>query len=219
MHDETQVTFASHASTIRLEGRWHRPRVARPVPGIVVCHPYPPGGGSLLVKIVRAVARRAAETGVAALRFNFRGVGLSQGEFEDGAGEVDDVAGALDWLTAQPEVDPARLAVVGYSFGAVMALRQAARDRRVGALALIGLPLAWYDDIPPADDRPRLFVAGDRDDYCPLEKLRQLVDGYGAELPVEVRILAGTDHFFLGREDELAEIVLEYLERVWTGVV
>jgi len=160
--------------------------------------------------VVVVVCRGLVVRGWAALRFDFRGAGGSEGAFDGGQGEMDDIAGALDFLASQTEVDADRLAVVGYSFGAGVALHHAARDERPKWLVGIALVQEHYED-PFLDEepRPKLFVAGERDRWAPPERLR----GYVARLrpPAALRVVAGTDHLFAGREGEVAEIVGEWL--------
>jgi alpha/beta superfamily hydrolase len=204
------VTFPSGDVSIKLEGVLHLPDREGPVPGTVVCHPYPPAGGAMTVPLVQAIARAVAEAGIAALRFNFRGVGASKGDFDNGQGEVEDVSGAFDWLFSRPDVDPHRIALVGYSFGALMAMFQATQDDRHSALALVGLPLRWNLPLPSCDKRPCLLVAGDRDQLCPLSDLRRLaLQSRGG---ARVHIVPGADHFFFGYEAEVASAVRDFLQ-------
>jgi alpha/beta superfamily hydrolase len=210
MPDESRVTFPTRDASLELEGKVHLPDGPGPFPGAIICHPYPPAGGSMAVPVVHTIAQALAKAGVAALRFNFRGVGASGGTFDDGRGEVDDVAGGLDWLSGRPAIDSGRLALVGYSFGAAVALAQAARDRRLRALALIGLPLAWIASPPIADRCPWLLVAGERDTFCPpsdLQTFSQQLEG-----DVKVHIVAGADHFLFGHEPEVAGAVADFLQ-------
>jgi alpha/beta superfamily hydrolase len=210
MPGESRVRFPSGDLSIELEGIFHLPDGPGPFPAAIVCHPYPPAGGSMAVPVVRTIARALAEAGIAALRFNFRSVGDSEGAFDDGRGEVEDVAGALEWLNVRPGVDPDRLALVGYSFGAAIALVQATRTDRPCPLALIGLPLTWNLPLPPADRRPWLLVAGERDQFCPLPDLHTFAQQLKDD--VKVHIVAGTDHFLSGREPEVAGVVTNFLQ-------
>ncbi len=203
------MRLPSAESGLNLEGRLHLPDAGVPVPGLVVCHPYPPGGGSLLVKVVRAICREAPARGWAALRFNFRGVGRSDGTFDDGRGELDDVAGAWEWLGQRPEVDPSRRVLVGYSFGAAMALGFAQRLAAPPPLVLVAPPLGWSLDFTRQGDPPWLMVAGDQDEYCPAEQLRTLGASLGEGVTTE--ILGGVDHFFIGSEPCLTARVMEFV--------
>jgi alpha/beta superfamily hydrolase len=160
--------------------------------------------------VVVAIARALAARGVLALRFNFRGVGASEGRYDDGLGEQFDLGGAVDWALAQPGVEPECLSLIGYSFGASVALAYAATDPRIGAVAAVSLPVEMCD----AEELrsltcPRLFVAGQNDQLTSPHLLRELVEGLPA--PGELRIVAGTDHFWSGQELQLAELVANFV--------
>ena len=176
--------------------------------------------------VVAALARALAARGVIVLRFNFRGVGRSGGRYDQGRGEQADVAGVLDWLLAQSGVDPERVAVVGYSFGAWVALAHAQTDARVAAMAAVAL-VAWrYDALAAGSNaglnlgefdagsmrsftRPKLFVSGEHDAFTPPQALRSLVDRLPP--PKELHFLPRTDHFFQGREGEVGQLVADYI--------
>jgi alpha/beta superfamily hydrolase len=151
--------------------------------------------------VVRA-AEIGAEAGLATLRFNFRGVGASSGQYAGGRGEQEDVIAALDALAA--EAGAGRLGLLGYSFGAWMAALAASRDPRVVALALVAPPLDLFDFGCLADHGPGpcLLVAGSRDPHCPLDRFTALA----ARLPgATVRVIDGADHFFFGKLYPLGE--------------
>ena len=209
---QTGVMFPSHETLIELEGILHLPSGRGPFPACVICHPYPPAGGSMEVPMVATIAHALAQAGVAALRFNFRGVGVSTGAFDDGQGEVDDVAGALDWLSAHSEVNPDRLALVGYSFGAVMALFNAARDDQTYPLVLIGIPLSWNLQLPDFYHSASLLLAGEIDQFCPLSELRAFAQRQ--EGVVKIQVIAGADHFLFGYESQVANAVVGFLGEV-----
>lgn len=182
--------------------------------GAVVCHPHPLYGGDMHNPVVARAAEVCAEGGLATLRFNFRGVGASSGAWDEGRGEQDDTRAALARLGSLL-VAPARVALVGYSFGAAMAAAVAAAGARLAGLALLAPPLALrgLDAFAPptALDGPLLLVAGSDDEYCPRERL----EGLGAILPgAEVRVIEGANHFFFGRLFPLGEAVAAWAARV-----
>lgn len=219
------VSFSSTGSrSLRLEGVLHIPEVEGRLPSAVICHPHPLGGGSMNNGIVVAMARALASRGVISLRFNFRGVGASEGVHDDGRGERDDVAGALDKVLAQPNVDPDRVALVGYSFGACVGLACAQKDPRVSAFVALGLSLEFCDsggiaairedadDIGSARESPafpKLFITGDRDQLAPPGQLLKLVEQLPE--PKDVEIVPGADHFWWGREQEVAARVADFV--------
>lgn len=168
-----------------------------PAPGVVraavVCHPHPAQGGTLHNKVVYAAARGLLGAGVAVLRFNFRGVGLSAGKYDEGRGERDDIRAALDWLAAQFPGEPLLLA--GFSFGAWHGIAVAEHDPRVACVIGIGLPVASYGPLEgTGGGRPGLFVSGSNDAFGPPDALRAALRSWAG--PVEVVIAEGADHFF-----------------------
>jgi alpha/beta superfamily hydrolase len=160
----------------------------------------------VLVRIAQALV----EQGWAALRFNFRGVGHSQGSYDEGRGETDDLVGALDWLTTQDQVDARRLAVVGYSFGAWVAGQAAARNERVRAFAGVALPMSGASLVDLGQFTcPKFFVTGAHDTICPPELLRQYV-GTLPE-PKTLCVVPDADHLLMGYEQEVADQVVDFL--------
>ena len=126
-----------------LEAALREPR-RRPVPAAAVfCHPHPLHGGDMNNRVVYRAAKAAAHAGVAALRFNFRGVGASSGTHDDGRGEGEDVRAAIRWLGSR--YPGKALALVGFSFGAWVGLRIGCEDPGIEALIGLGLPLSHYD--------------------------------------------------------------------------
>ena len=179
----------------------------------VVCHPHPLFGGTLHNKVVFHTMKALNSFGFPVLRFNFRGAGLSQGEHDQGNGEVEDVRTALDWLAAEFHLP---LIFAGFSFGAAIGLRAACSDARVRAVIGVGVPVA-----PVAADseepriytldflrdclKPKLFVSGARDQFGPRPKLEALVASVPE--PKKLVIIEGGDHFFEGRLCELREAI------------
>lgn len=175
----------------------------------LVCHPHPLYGGTLHNKVVFHTMKALNSFGFPVLRFNFRGTGLSQGEHDNGIGEVEDVRTALDWLDAQFHLP---LILAGFSFGAAVGLRSACQDSRVVAAIALGLPV-----VPTADERtynfdflqacskPKLFVSGARDRYGPRGELGRLVSSVPE--PKKLVLIEGADHFFEGRLRELREAI------------
>lgn len=225
------VSFTSAGNhPVQLEGILHSVEGEGQWPAAVICHPHPLGGGTMHNRVVWSIAHSLAARGVMALRFNFRGAGRSGGQHDHGEGERADVAGALDWLLAHPGVDPCRVSLVGYSFGAWVGLAHAQTDSRVTAVVSVGLAAWHYDaefsesNTPPdlgtdawrlepdflqAYTRPKLFVGGDLDAFSPPWVLRRLVDRLPP--PKEMHIVMGSDHFFQGYEREVGVLVGEFL--------
>ncbi|HEY5626269.1 MAG TPA: alpha/beta fold hydrolase [Dehalococcoidia bacterium] len=193
---------------ITLEGLLHLPDGDGPFPGIVVCHPHPQYGGDMYNNVVGALVRAALNGGFAALRFNFRGVGESEGTHAAGQAEPDDVKAAFSFLDEQPEVDSGRVALAGYSFGAMMALLASPDVSPVG-LALVSLPTVAGELSPPGGNFPLLLVSGDRDEYSDTATLAGLAEAAGDRATLEV--IPGVDHFWWGSDDRLIETVSAFL--------
>jgi alpha/beta superfamily hydrolase len=197
---------AAGQSPPTLEGELRLPDSTAPVGGVVVAHPHPQRGGSMSSNVVMAICEGLAAAGIASLRFNFRGVGASEGSFGDGVAEQDDVRGALDLFAAQPDVDPNRIGLAGYSFGARASLGVVAGTPNVKALFCVAPPLR--EPIPAsAIPCPHLILLGDRDGNA-----ANGVDAYAANLPdpSRLRVVSGTDHFWWGFEPVLAEAAREF---------
>ncbi len=189
------ITFQS--GDLTLEGALHIPDVT-PAPGVVVCHPHPLYGGDMDNNVVMAACDAVLSRGIAALRFNFRGAGASEGAFDDGNGERDDARAALKYISSLPEVDPKRLGLIGYSFGGLVAAEVASGALR--GLALISPPVA-IGDLRVAWGCPALIIAGDMDTLAPADRLQVIAEAPG----VEAHVFEGADHSWWGFEDELSE--------------
>jgi len=210
---------SGEAVPLRLEGVIHLPD-GEPAqrPGVLICHPHSQHGGSMEVPVIAATARELARRGIVALRFNFRGVGRSEGAFGEGSAEVADVAGAAEYLVRRDGVDAGRLFLMGYSFGAAVGLRYVEGDPSVSAIVALCLPLGSMT-LASLDEtfwskysKPKLFLAGDRDHICPLPELRSLVDRLRE--PKQLMVMDGVDHFLWGREQEVAERIAGFLEEL-----
>ncbi|MGD0799806.1 MAG: alpha/beta fold hydrolase [Terracidiphilus sp.] len=185
----------------------------------LLCHPHPLGGGNLHNKVVYHAMKALNDPewglGWPVLRFNFRGVGLSEG-VHDGEAEADDVWAALEWLGNNYERP---LVVVGFSFGAMMALGACCRASQssapVRALAMLGLPTQvegrdyHYPDIKNCTI-PKLFLSGANDQYAPAAQLAQLAAS--AAKPQELVLLSGADHFFTGQLEPLQSTLAGWLK-------
>jgi alpha/beta superfamily hydrolase len=196
----------------RLEAILMNPRSA-PVAAAVVCHAHPLHGGMMHFKVVFRAAKALQSAGAAVLRFNFRGVGRSEGRFDDGHGEQDDARAALDEMERRFPDRP--LVLGGFSFGSVVALRVGVPDPRVRAVFAIGYPATFVEESVLLDGpKPRLFVQGEKDQFGSGEAIRALVEPLSGSRSLVV--VPGTDHFFNGRLDELQGAVCTWAEgRPW----
>ncbi len=192
----------------RLEAILKEPR-AQPVTGVaLVLHPHPLFGGTMHNKVVFRAASALNDGGLIVLRINFRGVGQSTGEHDEGRGEREDVRAGLDYLV---ENYPAQeITLCGFSFGARVGLEVGVTDDLVNRLISIGTPVDKYDFSFLAGCRkPILFVQGDHDEYGKVDRLRELAAKIKA--PVELRVIAGAGHFFDDQLDELKAVITEWV--------
>jgi alpha/beta superfamily hydrolase len=197
----------------QLEAILKEPRSGAVLGVALVLHPHPLGGGTMHNKVVFRAASALNEAGLTTLRINFRGVGQSTGEHEEGRGEVEDVRAALQFLV---ENFPARpITVCGFSFGARVGLEVGISDERVVNLISIGTPLDKYDFSFLANCRkPILFFHGERDEFGSLSRLQDLM----AEIKqhnasVELRVIGDSGHFFEGHLDELKQAISDWTRR------
>jgi alpha/beta superfamily hydrolase len=188
-----------------LEGRLHYPQGRAPSAVVVICHPHPQRGGDMHNSVVSTIVNGVTGAGAIAFTFNFRGVGESQGSFDDGAGEQDDVRAALSYARSLPNVE--QVALAGYSFGAGMAANVV--DSSIPRLGLIALPtrqlqapgLSGYDG-------PVLFATGSNDSVSSLEAIETVASARGEN--ATVLAAQGADHFWWGQEEQLAEAVRDF---------
>ena len=194
----------------RLEAILMHP-VDSPQAAAVVCHAHPLHGGMMHFKVVFRAAKALQQNHVAVLRFNFRGVGRSQGAHDYGRGEQDDVRAALDEIERRFPSRP--LLLGGFSFGSSMALRVGVREPRVEALFALGVPLSLTPDTPFLEQcrKPRLFVQGQRDVFGTGEQIGEIV----AKLPEpkSLVVIPDSDHFFTHHLDRLQAAIAEWTAR------
>jgi hypothetical protein len=191
-----------------------RTATGAPRAAVVFAHPHPQYGGTMHTKAVYQGAKGLARIGCAVLRFNFRGVGGSAGEFDQGEGEMADFRAALDYMAAKYPSSP--LWAAGFSFGAWVALETGAADPRVDVLIGIAPPVAtsvsgmtYPFPNTLASTKSKFFVQGEADDVCPIEGMWAF---YGKlEEPKELVVIDAADHLFDGRTQEVGEALEELL--------
>jgi hypothetical protein len=176
----------------------------------VVCHPHPLFGGTMQNKVVHTVARAMQEAGAATVRFNFRGVGASEGQHDRGVGELADALVVTEWTRRHFGCDTLWLG--GFSFGAATALQAASRGARPAKLVTIAPPVGRIITEPvPRPDCPWLIVQGDHDELIDIEVVRSWARGFAPE--PELKVIAGAEHFFHGKLGELRSGVLAFLRK------
>jgi alpha/beta superfamily hydrolase len=184
---------------------------APPRAAVVFAHPLPTHGGTMHTKAVYQGTKGLVRAGCAVLRFNFRGVGKSEGTFDGGAGEKGDFTAALDYMAAKYPGLP--LWAAGFSFGAWIALETGAADDRVTALIGLAPPVtkAGYDFTNTRTSaKAKFFVQGEADDICPLQDMWKF---YGAlPEPKELVVIDMADHLFDGHTTEVGEALEDLLK-------
>jgi alpha/beta superfamily hydrolase len=194
----------------QLEAILKEPRTGPPKGVALVLHPHPLGGGTMHNKVVFRAAAALNDAGLITLRLNFRGVGQSTGEHDEGRGERDDARAGLDYLAAN--YPGLTIALCGFSFGARVGLDLGSNDDRVRFLIGIGTPLEKYDfSFLQACRKPLLLVHGEHDEFGDAERLRQLATELEQKTQVRLVVIPGADHFFEGHLDELKTAITTWL--------
>ena len=205
-----EVIFAGPEG--RLEGRYHHSETPR-APIAVILHPHPQHGGTMNNKVVYNLYYVFVNKGFSVLRFNFRGVGRSQGEFDNGQGELSDAAAALDWLQS---VNPnaASCWVAGFSFGAWIGMQLLMRRPEFDGFAVVSPPANLYDFsfLAPCPSSG-LIVQGDKDELVSEPAVAKLAEKISKQrgLVIDYRIVPGANHFFPDHRDTLYGHVADYL--------
>ena len=190
---------------------WTPPKTVAARAACVVCHPHPLFGGSMSSSVVFRTARGLQLAGLNVLRFNFRGVGKSEGTHDGHGGEADDLGAALDWLAREfPDLP---LWAGGFSFGSRTAAYRASVDRRIRRVVLVTMPVAKFDcSFLREVEQPGLIVMAGTDEYGTLAELRRLFPDLHAGL--EIQEIGAANHFFEGVTAELQRRVYDYAQRV-----
>ena len=208
---KTRVSFP--CGELFLEGILAIPDGAGPFPAVIVCHPHPLYGGSMDNNVVYSLSEALTRASLASFKFNFRGVGGSQGEFGQGIGEQEDVEAAISFINTVKKVDSKRIGLAGYSAGAGFALPVGLNDVRIKALAAISPPLRMFDfDFLKDCPKPKLFISGSRDNFTPADQFLEFCQNLPE--PKEYESIEGADHFWWGYETRLAAKVTAFFTKV-----
>ena len=213
---ERPITFPSKGQPgFMLEGIVHEPARAEHAPIVVLCHPQP-ASSDMNDALTVELARSLASAGMIALRFNFRGVGKSQGQQTDGRLEPLDLSGAVDAILAHPQANASKLCVIGHGFGAYVALLYAPFDQRIRTLVAISLPLfRTVSGFPRPFERTKLFVTGEFDEICPLYKLEPFVEQQKG--PKGIKVIIGARHLMRGYEEAAISAIMKYVN-AWANM-
>ncbi len=200
---------------LALEGTLHLPAEDGRFPGVVICHPHPRYGGDMYNVIVATLAQSLCAAGIAALRFNFRGVDMSEGSFDGGNGEIQDAEEALNYLSLCENVDASRVGIAGYSFGAAVAMAAASRSNLAQAIVSVACPSRVFNEMSAQEMLlPKLLILGEHDHDFPAQQFKFMARRYGD--PKQVEIIDGADHFFGGHVAQVVGLATSFFEQ-WLG--
>ena len=211
---EERIEFYSGSLTI--EGVLDIPDGREPFPAVIVCHPHPLHGGSMDNNVVNSLCDALYEKSIISFKFNFRGVGRSQGEYGNGVGEQEDVSNAISFLSTISEVDSGRIGLAGYSAGASFALPVGCKDARIKVLAAISPPLSMFDfEFLKNYIKPQFLISGSDDNFTPIDRFL----GFCQELPgsSEYDSIEGANHFWWGHESVLAKKITAFFVKTLKG--
>ncbi len=190
----------------RLEALLEEPEEDAPIEAALVCHPHPQHGGTMHNKVVYRIARGLRRAGAVVLRFNYRGVNLSEGSYDNGDGELEDARACLSVLFAKYPELPFSLA--GFSFGSRIALKLAGQIPGARRVIAVGFPPIYKDrDYLDRVTAPRVFVQSTNDEFGPVADLEPLVAALPE--PKKLVLVPSTDHFFAGGLPQLEEAIFE----------
>ena len=198
----------------RIEGRYQHSKEPN-APIVLLLHPHPQHGGTMNNKVVYNLFHAFAQRRFSALRFNFRGVGRSQGGFDNGIGELSDAAAALDWLqTHNP--DASRCWIAGFSFGAWIGMQLLMRRPEIEGFIAVSPPADKYDFtfLAPCPSSG-LILQGDRDETVNEPDVAKLANKLAHQrgITVEYKLIKNANHFFTDRLDEMNSVVEGYLDK------
>lgn len=197
----------------RLEGRYHHSKVPN-APVALMLHPHPQFGGTMNNRVVYQMFHIFVRRGFSVLRFNFRGVGRSQGVYDEGIGELSDAAAALDWLQSC-NVDAPYSWIAGFSFGSWIGMQLLMRRPEVKGFITVAPPanMSDFTFLAPCP-ASGLIVHGGIDEVVPEADAAALAHKLSQQRGIEIdyRVIAGANHFFHDNVDELTEMIEEYLD-------
>ncbi|MBL8839548.1 MAG: alpha/beta hydrolase [Alphaproteobacteria bacterium] len=199
----------------RIEGRFHPSKVER-APIALLLHPHPQHGGTMHNKVVFALHQVFTQLGFSTLRFNFRGVGRSQGSYSRGEGELTDAASALDWLQSTC-VNAQACWVAGFSFGAWIGMQLLMRRPEISRFIAVSPPANVFDFtfLAPCPSSG-LILQGDKDDIVPHDPVQKLSERLGRQrdIHIDYRLIRGANHFYTDKLDKLTQHVEDYISSV-----
>jgi len=204
------ITFNGPAG--RIEGKYF-PAPQPNAPIALVMHPHPLHGGTMNNKVTYRIYESFARCGFSVLRFNFRGVGNSEGEWDNGVGELTDAAAALDWLHTQ-NPHASGIWISGFSFGAWITMQLLMRRPDVSRFLAVAPPVGLYDFsfFSPCPSSGMVMIGSD-DEIVTVEKVEELLRKTQRQKDVKIHYskVPGADHFFTEQQDQLGNVLCHYI--------
>ncbi|MFX1406394.1 MAG: alpha/beta hydrolase [Promethearchaeota archaeon] len=198
---------------IKLEAEYFQSKTSSLIPIVLICHPHPQFGGNMYNNVVSAVFELLKNNHISTLRFNFRGVGKSNGSHTSGEGELSDVKACIDFLINQKGLK--KIFLCGYSYGAAIGCSAVNYSDSIIGYCAISFPWDFigikYKQLTQTE-KPKLFIQGDRDTIADYSRFNHHFDFYLN--PKKYVIIEGADHFYWGYEDRAANIMLDYYNSI-----
>lgn len=198
----------------RLEGRYHHSKKPA-APIALILHPHPQHGGTMNNKVVYTLYQAFADRGFSTLRFNFRGVGRSQGQFDGGHGELSDAASALDWMQGY-NPNASGCWVAGFSFGAWIGMQLLMRRPEINGFVSVAPPANLHDFtfLAPCPSSG-LIVHGNKDEVVPVGSVDKLAQKLQSQknIKIDYKVIDGADHFFRDQLEDIGRLVGGYLDK------
>ncbi len=207
-----EVTISGPAG--RLEGKYHK-SFKKDAPVVLVLHPHPMHGGTMNNKVTYLIYQTFAQMGFNTLRFNFRGIGKSEGSFDNGEGELNDAMAVLDWLQAENK-SAHSFWIAGFSFGSWIGLQLLMRRPELEGFVMVAPPTTLYDFsfLSPCPVSGKI-IQGTADDLVNIESVEKLMSKLHGQknIKIDFEKIEGADHFFTGHLKKLSLGISNYMEK------
>ena len=205
----TKVKITSSGNN--LEGYLEIPDFPPPLPAVLLCHPHPLHGGNMDNNVITGIGKILTSKGFVVLRFNYRGVGKSEGAYGDGIGETDDACAAFSFLLEQKEVDAQRAGILGYSYGGMIAFAAGAKEDKIKAV--VGVSPALTETSLIECVKPKFIITGENDDLFRASSIQKSIEKANEpfETKTMLRIIDDANHFWHGLEKEAGELAAIFL--------
>jgi alpha/beta superfamily hydrolase len=205
-----EIVLMGHAG--RIEAKYHHSRNPN-APLVIVLHPNPLQGGTMNNRVTIALYNAFVENGFSAIRFNFRGVGKSEGVYSNGEGELTDTAAVLDWIQSVNQGERS-IWIAGFSFGALIGMQLLMRRPEIDGFVAVCPPANLYDFsfLAPCPVSG-IMINGENDLVCPIENVNKLVEKLNNQrnIKIDYRVIPNCDHSFKDHLDAIKDCVTEYL--------